>query len=302
MKHTTLPILTGLALLVASCGEKKSATVSNPAESQSSGTNSFVLAQKHYLPPAGTVATKNTSMVMTDSAMTVKAGPQEMQGTASRTETGVETLEVLSKDKIRRLQVSKKASGKMTMNGQDQPSPETPDPLEGIPVILERKGETWTASLENGAAPAPEQQKRLDRMVAEIVRDSDFQMYGDTPRSPGDKWQVDPAKIGAFDEVKSVTGTYSVEFVEVKEFDGVRCAVLKATYDFKGKSEASDESQAMDIAMKGEAISRRSIADQFDLGVEIKGTMTVDGSPVENVTMHIVGPMTMTQKVALKKP
>lgn len=297
MKPTALPILTGLVFLFVSCGEKKPAKVASPAEA-----HSFVLAQKHYLPPAGTLATKDTSMVIADSIMTVKAGPNEMQGTASRTETGVETVEILSKDKIRRLQVSKTSSGKMTMNGQEQPSPSTPDPLIAIPVILERNGETWTASLESGTTPDADQQKRLDKMVAEIVRDSDFHMYGDTPRRPGDKWDVDPSKIGAFGDIEDVTGTYSVEFIEVKEFDGVRCAVLKATYDFKGKSESTDESKAMNIALKGEAISRRSLAGHIDLNVDLNGTMTCDGSPVENVTMHLVGPMTMTQKVVVHLP
>lgn len=302
MKNTTLPILTGLAFLFVSCGEKKSPAVSNPAGNQSTETGTYVLAEKNFLPPAGTVATKDSTMVMEDSVMTVKAGPNEMEGTASRTETGNETLEILSKDKIRRLQVSKKSTGKMTMNGQDQPSPESPDPLVGIPVILERKGETWTASLETGDTPDAEQKKKLDKMVAEMVKDSDFHMYGDIPRRPGDTWQVDPAKIGAFGDVESVSGTYTVEFVEVKEIDGVRCAVIKAAFDFKGKSEASEESKAMAIALKGEAVSHRSIADRIDLGVEVKGTMTVSGSPVENVNLHIEGPMTMIQKVAVKRP
>lgn len=297
MKHTTLPILAGVAFLFVSCGEKKPAKVETPV-----ATGSFILAVKHFLPPAGTVATKESTTVMEDSVMTVEAGPNKMEGSASRRETGIETVEILSKDKVRRLQVSKKSSGKMTMNGQDQPTPENPEPLLGIPVILERKGDTWTATLEGGDTPNAEQKMKLDKMVGEIAKDSDFHMYGDTPRRPGDTWQVDPAKIGAFGDVEDVSGTYTMEFVEVKEFDGVPCAVIKATFDFKGKSESSEESKAMDVALKGEAISRRSIADKIDLGVEVKGVMNVSGSPVENVTMHIEGPMSMDQKVALKRP
>jgi hypothetical protein len=168
-------------------------------------------------------------------------------------------------------------------------------------VILERSGKSWSAKLENGESPDAEQKKRLDKIVEAADRDTDLQMYGDTPRKPGDKWDVNPALIGLFDTAGSVSGTYSVEFVEVKEINGVRCAVLKATYDMKGKSEMEDD-KFMDMTMKGEAISHRSLADQIDLGVEIKGDMTISMAPAPNVTMLIKGPMTMTQKLTLKKP
>lgn len=298
MKLTTLPILTGLAFLFVSCGEKKQADKASTTPE----VETFVLATRKYLPPAGTVGTTESSMVMRDAALTVMAGEQEMKGTATQTEAGKTTLEFLSMDKIRKLVVSKKSGGKMTMNGQDQPSPEKSDPLEGVPVILVRNGASWTASLESGATPDAEQRERLDRTVKEITKDADFLMYGDTPRKPGDKWAADPSVLSGFGDASGVVGTYAMEFVEVTEIDGVRCAVLKGTFEFTGKTDSSDKSRPMDITMKGEAISHRSIADQCDLKVEIKGTMTISGEPAPNVTIHVEGPMTMTQKITLKKP
>lgn len=297
MKSTTLPVLAGLAFLSVSCGEKHPA---NAAKQPDNAT--IVLAEKHYLPAAGTVATKDTTMVMADAAMKVKAGPQELEGSATQTESGRETLEILSRDKVRRLLVSKKAGGEITINGKVQPTPKKADPLEGLPVILERSGETWTASLESGAKPGPEQQSRVNKMAKDAGRDSDFQMYGDTPRKPGDKWDVDPSKLLSFGEAEDVTGTYRVEFVEVKDFQGVRCALLKATFDFKGKTESKGDKAPMDMEMKGEAISHRSIADMIDLDVEINGTMTISGSPAANVTMHVEGPTKITEKISLKRP
>lgn len=291
MKLKSLPILA--SLFVSLVG----ATAATPTDGES-----FVLAEKQSLPPAGSVLTKESSMVMADAVMIVTLDEQSMEGSATQTVEGKETFEYLTKDKFRQLIVSKKTGGKMILNEQAQPSPEKPDPLEGLPVILERKEGTWTATLENGATPNAEQKKRLDKMVEEAAKDADFKMYGDTPRKVGDKWAADPSVLTNFGDAVDVKGTFAVEFVEVKEIAGVRCAVLKSTFEFKGKSESSEQSKAMDITMEGEAIAHRSLADRVDLGVEIKGTMTVDGSPAPNVTIQMEGPMTMTQKVALKKP
>ncbi len=126
-------------------------------------------------------------------------------------------------------------------------------------------------------------------------------MYGDSPRKVGDEWKVDPSKTG-FGEGTDLTGDYSVKFVEVKDYQGAKCAVLKATYDFKGKIESQPGSPGLGMRMKGEAVSLRSIADLQDLDVQIDATMTLDGAPADGVTMNVEGPMKGTQKITLKKP
>lgn len=297
MKTTTLPLLGLLALLTASCGKKASGGASEENKNEP-----LVLSQKNSMPAAGTVVIKENAMVMTDAALKVKAGGQEMDGTMSQTQVGKEKQEILSPDKFRRTLLSKSSIGKMKLNGADQPTPEKADPLLGVPVIVERRNGKWLASMEDGSAPGLEQKDSLDKVAKGIQTDSDFAMYGDTPRKPGDKWEVDPAKLSTFGDAEKLTGSFTMEFLEIKDVSGTRCAVLKGVFDIRGKTEAESGAPQLDIRLKGEALSHRSIADQIDLDAEINATATVSGSPAAHVTMQVEGPTRITEKTSVKKP
>lgn len=297
MRHPTLQLLTGFAFVFASCGQARSAPVAKEG-----GGGAVVLARQHSMRAVGTIATKESTMAMTDAILKMKAGEQQIEGAMSQTETKMETRETLAADKIRQLLVSKTTKMKMKLNGQEQNPPDKDDPMVGVPVILERKDGKWTASLESGGQPTAAQQASLDKEAASVEKDSDFAMFGDTPRKPGDKWEVDPAKLTNFGDAEDLAGKFQVEFVEVKELAGVRCAVLKSTFEIKGKSKSEGDSPAMDIQLKGEAVSQRSLADLIDLDVALNATMTLTGSPAPQMTMHVEGPMKMTEKVSLKKP
>lgn len=300
MKPIHFPVIALLPFLFISCGKKSAGkTAESPAAEAT--TEGIVLARKDFLPAVGTVVTTVASMDMEDAVMKVKAGPQEMEGTATQKSSGKETLEILSPEKLRRNVISKKNSGKMSINGNEQPADDKTDPLEGIPVIVERKGGTWTAALESGDKPDAAQQKGLDKMVDEIVRNSDLQMYGAAPRKVGDKWEVDPSKLMNFGEAEQITGTYSVEFVSVEDFQGTKCAVLKGIFEIKGKTVSEGNAPPMDLHFKGQAMSRRSIADMQDLDVEVDGTMAINGSPAPNVELEVKGPARITQKTSLGK-
>lgn len=297
MKTSSFAFAAVIAVLSASCDKKSPGA---PEAKAASISNEVVLATKNYLPAAGTIATKEMTMTMSGAKLKIEAGGQKMDGTADQATTSKETMEVLSKDKVRRTVVSKKTSGKMTINGQDQPAPQQPDPLEGIPVILERSGDKWTAKLENNATADSAQQTALDKMAGDMTKDSDFQMYGDKPRKPGDKWTSDPAKMTMFGDSGDVSGTCSTEFVEIADYQGTRCAVLKSNLDIKGKT--GNKGEGMNLGFKAEAICHRSIADQIDMAVDVTGSMTVDGAPAPNVTMEMSGPMTMKETTTVKKP
>lgn len=294
MKHTTLQLLSGFVLVLASTDFAYCADTAKDGP--------VVLAQKHLMPPPGTTATKENTMTMTDAAIKMKMGEQAIEGTLTSTEASKEIREFLTADKIRYRLESKSSVEKMKLNGEDQAGPEKTDALIGVPVILERKDGKWTAKLEKGGDPSAEQQASLDEEISSMEKDSDFAMYGDTPRKPGDKWEVDPSKLMDFGDAENLTGKYHVEFTEIKEVQGVRCAVLKATFDIKGKTKAEGDSPQMDIQIKGDAVSHRSITDKVDLKVEVNGKVTVTGKPAPQMSMHVEGPMQMIEKVTLKKP
>lgn len=261
---------------------------------------SYQLAKKGFVPPVGTVRTQETTVTTKDSAMTIQVPGQEIAGKANRSESHQEIAEVISPAKVRVTIKKSEVAGSMTVNGQDQETPEEPNALLNLPFILELKDGKWSASLESGAEPTAKQKDALKKKEFTANQEADVEMYGSTPRKVGDEWKADPSKIG-IGEGAEMKGDYTVKFVEVKEVGGVKCAVLKATFDFKGNPGAGAGGPSS-LAMKGEAVSVRSIADMADLEVKMTGSTTVDVSPQEGVQVHIVGPTEMIQKSTLKKP
>jgi hypothetical protein len=305
MRKLAIGTLLGAGLALSSCGEKSKTEGGTAATAEEAKkADSHVLADKGSgkLPAKGSSHTKESSGDMKDAKMSVEAAGQKMEGVMSRSETSVEKWEYLADNKARRTLESKSVTGTMTMAGQDQPIPEETDALTGVPVVIELKDGKFTAALESGTA-TPEQTEALEKLNTTLEEDSDFAMYGDTPRKVGDKWSVDPKGLGAFGEAKDLSGTYTVEFVEIKDFEGTPCAVLKAQFDVTGKTEADAEGEPeMTVQIKGEALSHRSLADKVDLDASITSTMTMEGSPAPQVKMNVEGPFNLHQKVSIKKP
>jgi hypothetical protein len=231
-----------------------------------------------------------------DAKMKIEAAGQAMDGTMTRSESSVEKWEHVADNKARRTLESKTVGGTMNVAGQDQPIPEEKDALVGVPVIVELKDGKYSATLESGTA-TPEQTKALAKLAEAAEKDTEFGMYGDTPRKVGDKWDVDPKSLGAFGDATNLNGTYTIEFVEVKDFQGTPCAVLKSVFDVSGTTEAEGGSEpAMTVNIKGEAVSHRSLADKADLDSKVTSTMTMEGSPAPQVKMNVEGPFNLHQK------
>ncbi|MCW1887091.1 hypothetical protein OKA04_20300 [Luteolibacter flavescens] len=271
------------------------------ASGVSLGADGHVLARAGSLPAPGKAVTETMVHDVAGSALTLSVGEQKMEGTYGMKETSTEVTEGISETKARRILTSKTAEHRMIIMGQEQPSPEVADPLQGLPVIFEKKDGKWTATLEEGE-PTEEQKTALEGQAKQQESDTDFLVYGDKPRKPGDKWEVDVKKLESFGGATGLTGTFSVEFVEVKEVAGTSCAVLKSTLDISGTAEKEGDAPAMNIKLKGETLVHRSLADLVDLESKLTGTMTVEGSPNEGVKMTMTGPVTMTGTATVGKP
>lgn len=304
MKFRTLSILAALPLLVISCKEKtapaakeisSSAPVAPPADAP------VILAKRGHLPPAGTKAEMDASMNMDGATMHIEAGGQQMEGIADQSMKAKEKLEFLPEGKIRRTIVTKKNSGKMKINGMDQPTPESADPLEGKPVLIAKQDGKWTASLEDGSSPSPEQLPAIESMAKPFNNETDVETYGEAPRKVGEKWNVDPSKIGSFADAENLTGTYAIEFLRVEDYQGTPCAVLKADVDIKGKT-AAKGGVSMDVRIRGEVTSYRSLKDLTDLQMKTDGTINIDGAPAPGMSIHIEGPFKVSQKVVVTAP
>jgi len=259
-----------------------------------------VLARKDDLTGVGKTVTRTTVREMNEAALTLEMGDKKLPGTVSSKEASNEVVEIISPSKARRTLASKTNEGRMVVMEQEQPMPEKADPLQGLPVILEKKDGKWTATLEEGKATA-EQEAALEKLETEGDGE-DLAIYGEAPRKPGDKWDVDLAKLPSFGGAKDLKGTFTMEFVEVKDIEGTPCAVLKSIVDVTGTTVKEGDEPSLSMRMKGEALVHRSLTDLIDLDSKMTATMDMEGVAAGGVKMKISGPVTMTRTATVGKP
>ena len=297
MKNHLAIALLGLSLPLVSCGKKESANTAGTDTPAADGT--YILASGDLLPARGKTRVSSQVMEMNAAEITFSMGEKQMAGVMNQKTESVEKTEPLSDGKLRHVTVSETDTGTISMEGQEQETPPKNNPLVGMPVILEVKDGKLTASLEKGE-PDAAQQAELDDLIDQYEAREDFVMYGDVPRKPGDKWNVDPSKLTNFGGGTGLTGTFTVEFTGVEEIGGVNCARLACEFDLTGKTIREGEEPEMNIAIKGKADVTRSIQDRADLDVKIDGTIVVEGSPAEGMAMKVEGPVKMTQTIELE--
>ncbi len=289
MKTPALIPFTALALLLAA-----------PAL-RADEAKSYVLAKKGAAPAVGTTVAVKTTADYSDAKLELKVESQTVPGTMSTKMASNEVLEGLAPGKLRRTLASKTSEQRITVQGSEQDPPEQADALQGLPVIMEYKGDAWTAKLEDGE-PEKEQKKALEELVKQFDTDTDFTIYGDAPHKPGDKWNVDAKTIKQFAGMEKLEGSYSVEFVEVKEVGGVACAMLKSTFDLSGLStEGKEADKQMKMKVKGETLTKRSLADMVDLNSKCTAVMSGEGEVQEGMTMSIEGPLVAETSTTVEK-
>jgi len=264
--------------------------------------DAFVLAREGSSPALmGKSVTRTTVREMKDGDLGLEMGEKKVPGKVTSKEATSEIVEFISPVKARRTLTSRTSENRMVVMDQERLGPKKEDPLQGLPVIVEKKDGKWTATLEKGE-PTPQQKIVLDGLTKNRGEDEDRAIYGDVPRKPGDKWVVDLAKLPSFGEVIEPKGSFSIEFVEVKEIQGTSCAVLKSTMDLSGKMTQEGGESTMTIKMKGDVIVHRSLADLIDLESKTSVTMDMDGMGRPGMKMRIAGPVTITRTATLAKP
>uniref|UniRef100_UPI002240F873 hypothetical protein n=1 Tax=Haloferula sp. BvORR071 TaxID=1396141 RepID=UPI002240F873 len=167
MRTLAIGTLLGAGLMLTACKDKaKTEGGAAATAEEAKKSDSHVLASKgSKLPAKGKALTKENSGEMKDGKMSINAAGQKMEGTMSRSETTTETWTSLGDNKARRTLESKTTTGKMNLNGQDQPMPEEKDALIGVPVIVELKDGKYLATLESGEAAKGDQVKALEKVT-----------------------------------------------------------------------------------------------------------------------------------------
>ena len=255
------------------------------------------------LPPAGLVAVETGTNEMKDMPMTIAMQGQDLSGTMTQKAVTTETTTYQGPDKFTKELNSSVIEGSVTMNGQANPTPNPPNPLEKVPVTFERKDGKWVPSLANGDKLTDLQSKALTSGGADKPFEADAAMYGTDPHKVGDKWDVDATKMPTFGSLSKVTGTMKCELVEVKEVQGMKAAVIKLSFDISGAPDTGAEGgPEIKIHMTGEGTTTRSLDYAIDLESTLKAQMDMKGTVAPGVEMKVSGPMTMSRSITVKKP
>ena len=267
----------------------------------SAGAESYALAKKDFIPPAGTVHESSEAMNLADGKMQMNVLGQMMNGTMGISESATEKVEFLSAEKIRYTLIKGESEKKVMMQGQALPGGKSVNSIAGKAVIITRKGDKWTGALEEGTATTQELLE-IDGVVKKITGNSDFDVYGETLRKVGDEWEVDGAEVMGFDGME---GKVKVKFVRVEKYQGVDCAVLESTFDVKGTA-PGEEMKGVTMGVSGTVTLHRSLKDLVDLNGDFKGQMKMDGKmplqPGMDIGMKMNGNVTMKSGVKVTRP
>ncbi|WP_035610461.1 hypothetical protein [Haloferula sp. BvORR071] len=297
MKTLLSGLASATALLLATAGI-------SPAEEKPA--ESYVLAKKESPIPVGGKLTESDSFEVKDGLLTIKArGEKDETGKVNLDGSQTIVTERIAATRYRRTQTQIAGTSKSAVSGEDEKvdPPLMPGPLTRKPLFIEEKDGSYSASLLSGA-PTAEQQEEIKLFTSIFARNDALLLYGDTPRKPGDTWKVDPKQLAEFAGAMELSGSLTIEFVEIKEVGGVRCAVLKPVFDLRGVL-ARGTLSGGNLTLKGEGSTLRSLADLVDLETKLEAKFTLkdasatpDAGPV--ITMQ--GTMRFEDHNTLAKP
>jgi hypothetical protein len=282
-----------LSLVVA--GFSASATL--PARA----AEAHILALKNSPVVVGSKITTESSLFMRDGKVTLMSEGEKFTGQNESSSTQVVTLEALSPTRFRRIETKLEEKFHMELLGEILDEPKNGGPVTGLPVILERqeREDRYTATLEKGQA-TEEQEEELAKIAKEASARDDLVIYGETPRKLGEKWNVDVTRLSSFTGVSGLTGTMSLEFVEVRNVEGVACAILKNKYDLSGTTMEEEVGKGK-MTIKGEDVICRSLVDYVNLDSQGK-VRTITTTESEGEPMETSGTFSVSVRSMIVKP
>jgi|688.fasta_scaffold279439_1 hypothetical protein len=302
MKLRLVSTAFALSLLATSCKKSETTTSSTsdekPAVTATDG--SYILANVTTPIPVGKTVTTERTTALEDAKLSMNMAGQALDGTMKQTKNETSVVEAVSETQTKHTITRDDESGSVVIAGQEQPSPSKTNPLLNLPLLAEKSGDTWSVKLAEGTA-TPEQETKLNGVATQYNQQMDAAIYGTEKRKPGDKWSVESDKLPSFAGLTKPTGTFEVEFKEVKDIDGTPHGVLTYQFDLAGSPELTEEgAPAMKLKLKGTAEVLRSLTDLIDVDVKLTCDTLINMEPAPGATMEITGKTVMTQKSTIK--
>ena len=159
-------------------------------------------------------------------------------------------------------------------------------PLQGRKITLSMKDGMLVREGADGL------EEKLLRKLDLADRTSHF--FPKTPVSPGDTWEVEGDDVRKFltadNDLKDAK--VKAKFVEIRDVDGKRCAVLNTAMDLAGKGKGD-----VNLTIKLDAEVIVWIERGYTLSVKGKGTLTMNA---ENAQFKMAGQGPMTLEILNK--
>ncbi|MFT6180662.1 MAG: hypothetical protein ACI9NQ_001088 [Paracoccaceae bacterium] len=245
-------------------------------------------------------------MATTDAKIGIEVADQTMNGTMNNSNKEEIIYDFLSEDQIRVTYEKKRSLEKSTMAGNETDE-EVIDPSEGKTILLEKKDGKWVAKLEKGKIEEADQEsfdETLKDLAKEFNEDGDPQLYGTEPRKVGDSWDVDPKAMPGMEEFDVKGGNLTMTFVEVKDFQGEPCAVLKTSFKIDAEMmEKQMKGMGVSFAGNGRVVRSLKYLTDYKFTGEMKMKMSGDMEiqPGMNAKMTMTGDMKIDMRMAKAK-
>lgn len=259
----------------------------------------MILAVENDPFPAGIVIEEKMTMGMKKGVMKVALGEQVMEGTISIHETEFTESEGLGEDVIRYTVTEGSKTEKAVMMGQGNPEEKTESPIQGVPLIAEKKKSgKWNVKVEDGEETM-EMKEKISDYADSLNEDLDTKIYGTNPRKVGEEWECSGDKLFG---LENSIGKMELKLESIEEFQGESCAKISGSLNIT--AEGFGDEAGMTVKMNGDFILFRSLQHRCDLSIEMVGKMVVQGElepqPGAEMSFKMEGPMTITGTSSIK--
>lgn len=258
MKTSALFILSLCVCALPSCKEGENVQSNNNGSSTEAAANrlsndtekgaeeaSYVLHSRDFLLPEGCVISQNQRLEM-DLTSTIKHAEHAPMMNRSENIKEVEASITVQKDgvlkaKVLKSQMKSKISP-LNPDGEVRSNEEN-GPLLGKTIKLQPIKGVFVPSLTDEKSN-PEAIAALEEWSNMFHLNKSDEMFGDTPRKVGDKWDVKMSSLPTFKVLEAEQDEkITIKFHRIVDINGVECALLMAPFKVDLRKEGEDEDQ-----------------------------------------------------------
>ena len=249
---TTSLTLTALICALSACKEKTQNNTDIQNEDRTPSTEegqegvrviAYTLHSREFLPPTGSIISQKSILNM-DLTNTLGDSPHSTATTRAINKRLIESSITVESNTTLNAKVTKSENTATREYLDPKAEPETATKsgsLLGKEITLRKMKGTWVPSIKDEKSN-PEAIAELEEWQSIFSLQKSYEMFGDTPRKVGDKWQI---KTSALPSTKALEGKkdelLTISFERMTVIDGVKCAVFVIPFKLDLNQEGEED-------------------------------------------------------------